>query len=404
MPQDFRRLVYARVLFTLAVQMQAIMLGWRMYELTSDPFHLGCIGLAEAVPALGLALWAGYLVDRSHPLRVYRLVLLATLVSAVLFLLAQLPGLQLTVAAQVAMLYSASFCTGLARAFSQPAVYAAVPRLVPRGLLGRASAYSNSLMQAARVAGPACGGLLLGTAGPLPAAGGVCALLVCGGACLLRIRPFALVPPTAVGQAFAHELLLGARFVLRHPILLPALSLDMLSVLFGGVTALLPLFAREILHLGPNGLGLLRAAPALGAVLCGLVLTRRPPGRRAGPALFAAVTGFGACILVFGLSTHVGLSVAALTLSGAFDSVSMVIRSTAVQLASPDALRGRISAVNAMFIGSSNELGEFESGLAASFFGAVPAVLLGGGLCLATVALVALLSPALRRLDLHANA
>ncbi len=404
MSKDFKWLVATRVLFTLAVQMQAVMLGWRMYDLTHDKLHLGFIGLAEATPALGLALLAGYIVDHSHPLRVYRWVLAGSLLSAAIFLLAQLTVLPLTVRMQVGMLYAASFCTGLARAFSQPAVYATVPRLVHRAELARASAWSASWMQTARVAGPAVGGLMLGVTGALPAAIVVCALLLTGGAMLLQISPFRFNKPPAVAGKFAHELLLGARFVFAHPILLPALSLDMLSVLFGGVTALLPVFANDILHVGPHGLGVLRAAPAAGAVLMGLALTRLHPGHRAGTWLLCAVAGFGVCIVGFGLSTHYALSVVLLGLSGVFDSVSTVIRSAAVQLASPDTMRGRISAVNAMFIGSSNELGEFESGVAAWLLGTVPAVLLGGGLCLLTVGMCALGAPQLRRLDLRPEA
>lgn len=197
------------------------------------------------------------------------------------------------------------------------------------------------------------------------------------------------------------ELLSGLKFVFSHPILFPALSLDMISVLFGGVTALLPIFAKEILMAGPKGLGLLRASPAVGAALMGFFLARNHNKFRTGKHLFIAVTGFGICILIFGLSTNIALSIAALAASGAFDSISMVIRSASVQLSSPDHMRGKISAVNSIFIGSSNEIGEFESGIAAKLLGPVPAVYLGGFICLATVAIVGTLSPRLRDLDLQ---
>ena len=403
MTEGFKQLLTARFLFTAAVQMQAIMLGWRMYDLTHDPLHLGLIGLAEAVPALGLALYGGYLVDRSHPLKIYRRVLQVSLGSAVVFLLSQSGWVPLHADLQVASLYTSSVLTGLARAFSQPSIYATVPKLVPRNLLPRASAWMSSSMQVARIGGPAVGGLMFGWAGVTASSGVVCGLLVVAAVAAQRIELFEVKPPVDSEHSVLHELFAGVRFVFTHPILLPALTLDMISVLFGGVTAMLPVFAAEILHVGPQGLGILRAAPAVGAALTSIILVRRDFGTRAGPLLFAAVTGFGACVLIFGVSQNFILSVLALGLSGAFDSVSMVIRGTAVQLESPEALRGRVSAVNAIFIGSSNELGEFESGLAAWALGTVPSVMLGGVVCLLTVGWVAVKFPKLRTMTFAAK-
>lgn len=397
---DFKKILASRFLFTLGVQMQAVIVGWQMYELTHDALHLGMIGLAEAVPAIGFALFAGYVVDRSRPVKVYRNVVIGSLVSALIVLVSQGYFWQFTDHERVLALYLASFVTGAARSFSQPALFAIVPRIVPRADLAKASAWSMSAMQIARISGPAVGGLAFGWLGVGVASTMICAsLLLSLGAVVMIVKP--VPPPLSANRGpITEELLSGAKFVFTHPILLPALSLDMISVFFGGVTALLPIFASEILMIGPKGLGLLRAAPAVGAVVVGLWLTRIDIREKAGGWLFTAVTGFGLSILVFGLSQNIWLSLAALTLSGMFDSVSMVVRSTAVQLVSPDNMRGRISAVNSIFIGSSNELGEFESGVAARFLGVVPAVVLGAVVCLGTVAAAYALSPALRRLHL----
>lgn len=400
MPSDFKKLLSARFLFTFAVQMQAVILGWRIYDLLKDPLYLGLIGLAEAVPALGLALYAGYLIDRRRPLKVYRRVMFVSLVSGLVVLAEHLFADHLPVVLQAGMLYFASFLTGLARSFSQPAIFASIPRLVQRDDLMRATAMSSSTMQIARIAGPAFGGFAFGFFGAVFSSSVVCVLLICGVAAMLLIKTD-LSPPAVQNPhaSIQEELFSGARFVFRHPILFPALSLDMISVLFGGVTALLPIFAEEILFVGPKGLGLLRAAPAIGATLMSLYLSSGNH-MRSGRWLLSAVGGFGVCILVFGLSTNFYLSLAALGLSGAFDSISMVIRSAAVQLSSPDHMRGKISAVNSIFIGSSNELGELESGLAAKLLGTVPAVYLGGIVCIFTVGVVSYLSPSLRKMDL----
>ncbi|KYG61213.1 hypothetical protein AZI85_09720 [Bdellovibrio bacteriovorus] len=401
MPLDFKKLVSARFFFTFAVQMQAVILGWRIYDLLKDPLYLGFIGLTEAIPAIGFALYAGYLVDRLRPLMVYRRVIFVSLLSGLVVLAEHLFAHDMNVSTQVGLLYFAAFLTGLARAFSQPAIFAIVPRLVERGLLMRASAVSSSVMQVARIGGPAVGGLIFGFWGPVASSSIVCILLVIASVSLMLIRKDLPAPEQTVQHAsIKDELLSGGKFVFKHPILLPALSLDMISVLFGGVTALLPIFANEILFVGPKGLGILRAAPAIGATMMSLYLSRTN-GMRTGRWLLSAVTGFGFCILVFGLSTNFYLSVAALALSGSFDSISMVIRSAAVQLSSPDHMRGKISAVNSIFIGSSNEIGELESGIAAKLLGTVPAVYFGGIMCILTVGLIGYLSPSLRKLDLE---
>jgi len=401
MPHDFKKLIAARFLFTLAVQIQAILLGWRMYILTKNPLFLGLIGLVEAIPALGLALYAGFLVDRSRPLVVLQRVVEISLLSGFVLFASQLSSVGISQQSQVVALFLSSFLTGTARAFSQPSVFALVPRIVDRENLPRASAWMTSSMQIAAISGPALGGVLFGWVGVPTSAGIVCAVLLMAlGALFLVRRSPNSAQSSDNGESKKKEILSGVMFVMRHPILLPALSLDMISVLFGGVTALLPIYAGEILMVGARGLGALRTAPAVGAAIMSLWLTRFAIREKAGVWLFSAVTGFGICILVFALSRSYLLSLLALALSGAFDSVSMVVRMLAVQFSSPDSMRGRISAVNSIFIGSSNELGEFESGVVARIIGAVPAALLGGVVCLATVLVVAFLSPSLRRLDL----
>ena len=402
LPVDFKRLMFARMFFTLAVQIQAVVMGWKIYDLTRDPLALGLVGLAEAVPALSLALHAGYWVDRGHPVKIYRFVLVASLVSSLILFFSARYGFYMRVDAQVSILYFASVISGIARAFSSPSIFAIVPKLVPRESLALGAAWMSSTMQVARVAGPALGGMIFGFFNAEAAFLVVSLCLMFGlGLCFQIRMNFASKVGVDRAPFSWSELISGAVFVFRHPILFPALSLDMISVMFGGVTALLPIFAREILLVGPKGLGLLRAAPAVGATLMSFYLTRVHLKHRAGTWLLSSVAGFGLSILVFALSKNFFLSLLALGLSGLFDSGSMVIRNAAVQLASPDALRGRISAVNSMFIGSSNELGEFESGVAAKLLGPVPAAYVGAIICLLMVSSMALFFPSLRKLDLE---
>ncbi len=401
MPKDFKRLMAARFFFSFAVQMQVIVLGWRMYELTHDPLYLGLIGLVEAIPALSLALIAGFIVDHSNPLKIYRRVVMVSFTSGLLMLFSQLKMFDLSISLQVGLLFASSFLTGLARSFSQPAMYSMVPRLIPKNLIPKSSAWMSSAMQVSRISGPALGGILYGFIGVSGTAAIVCCLLLTTLLILFMIKLSHIQKERDPNRSIKEELLMGARFVFKHPVLFPALSLDMVSVLFGGVTALLPIYAAEILFTGPRGLGILRAAPAVGAAVMSFILVRWEMKRKAGTWLLTSVAGFGLCILVFALSRDFTLSLIALAFSGAFDSVSMFVRTAAVQLSSPENMRGRISAVNSIFIGSSNELGEFESGIAAKLMGAAPAAVMGGVVCLLTVGIVTLISPTLRRLNLE---
>jgi MFS family permease len=398
---SFKKLIAIRFLYTLATQIQAVILGWQMYVLTHNPLYLGFIGLAEAIPALGFALFAGYIVDRSNPSMILRSMMGLGLLSGLIILFSHVSMIHFTVTQQIGALFISSILTGTARAFLHPAIFVIMPRIVPRNETSQASAWMTSSFLTASISGPAIGGILFGWAGIGVASGVLCSLIL-----LALITTFLLKIPhitrakESLEKTLRKELFLGAAFVFKHPILLPALSLDMLSVLFGGVTALLPIYAAEILHIGPKGLGILRASPAIGGALITLILTRIHIKKNAGIWLLSAVTGFGCCILVFALSKNLILSFIALTLSGAFDGVSAVIRSTAVQLCSREDMRGRISAINLIFISSSNELGAFESGVAAKLLGTCPAAVFGGIACLATVAIVAWLCPRLRTLDL----
>jgi MFS family permease len=382
--------------------MQTVVLGWQMYLLTKEPLCIGLIGLAEAIPALGLALYAGLLVDRGEPQRIFTKMLLVSLCSAAFMLLGFLDLAPFSIGANITSLYLSAFTAGLARAFSAPAVYALVPRIVPREQLPQSTASMSIALQTARIFGPACGGLLCGMIGGFGTTWIVCGVLLL--AMIASSHPLQLRPVDRAPQPIESPLTAmwsGVRFVFKHPILLPALSLDMISVLFAGVTALLPIYAAEILHVGPSGFGMLRTAPALGAALVAVVLARYPIGARAGVYLLGSVVGFGFAILIFAVSTHFELSLMMLAISGAFDGVSVVIRSSAVQLNSPEEMRGRIAAVNSIFIGSSNELGEVESGVLAHLIGVIPTAVFGACACLLTAIAVTILCPTLRRMDLN---
>jgi MFS family permease len=376
---------------TLAFQMQAVAIGWQVYDLTGSALDLGLVGLAQFIPGFALSLLVGHIADRYDRRLILRICMAVEALATLALALASFFG-GLTVGA----LFAAIFVIGAARASELPTMHALMPQLVPPQLIPRAAAASASSNQTAIILGPALGGLAYalgpGLVYALAAAGFIAASLLISAIRIARPAPARERPSLA-------SLFGGVAFVRRHPALMGAISLDLFAVLLGGATALLPIYARDILRTGPWGLGLLRSAPALGALAASLVLARRPLGGRVGRKLFIAVIAFGVATCVFALSTSFPLSLAALAALGAADSVSVVIRFSLVQIETPDALRGRVSAVNSMFIGASNSLGEFESGATAALFGTVPATLLGG---VGTI-LVALLwlrfFPALFRLD-----
>ena len=394
--REFRWFIIS--LFTMVVgsQLQAVVVGWQVYRLTHDPLSLGLIGLAEALPFIGVALPAGYLADRRNrrAISVASLLVLACC-SAALLTFSATPGL--LVRAGVGPVYATIFVSGLARGILQPARQALGAEIIPRSVYQNAIAWRSSTWQTASVIGPAIGGLLYGFAGAVASYGTAMLLMLVALAAFLMVR-YAPEPRSLERTSMFAELLSGLRFVWSEHAILAALSLDLFSVFLGGAEALLPVFAAEILKVGPQGLGLLRAAPAAGAVTMGIFLAHRPPFRRAGRAMLVAVAVFALAIVGFGLSRDYYLSLALLALSGMADNVSVVIRSTLIQLLTPPQMLGRVSAVNSIFVGSSNELGAFESGVAARLFGAVPAVVLGGSAALAVVGLTARLVPRLRTL------
>ena len=374
-------------------------MGWQVYELTNSALALGLIGLVQAVPAIALALFAGHFVDRTDPLKVYKNVLRLNLVAAATLWAVSGSAFGLPLHARVLGLYAASFVSGVGLGFALPARDGLVPRLVAREELHETSAWTVSAYHLAAVAGPALGGALFGWLGARVPHGLDLALFATALAALgpVKLAPRARQPRR---EGLFDAVTSGLRYVFSHRVLLPAITLDMFAVLFGGVTALLPVFAKDILNVGPLGLDLLRAAPAAGALLASGWLIRRPVRRNAGVVLLWVVAGFGATILGFALSRSFALSAALLALGGAFDSVSMVIRVVIVQMHSPDDMRGRISAVNSVFISVSNELGAFESGLAAHLLGVVPSVLAGGLVTMVTVAAVTLSARDMRRMHL----
>lgn len=395
--RDFRWFILSTFTMTLGTQLQAVVVGWQVYNMTHDPLALGLIGLAEALPFIAVALPAGYVADRWNrkTIAVGALGVLALCAIALLVLTAT-PGLLERVG--VRPIYAVIFVSGIARSLLQPARQAMGVELVPRSALENAIAWRSSTWQTAAMVGPAVGGLLYGFAGAVAAYWVDVAFMVCALLSVLAIR-YALGVRSIGNSEVFRDLVSGLRFVWGQPLILAALSLDLFSVFLGGAEALLPVFAKEILMVGPQGLGILRAAPAVGAVAMGLYLAHRPPIAHAGRALLIAVATFAVAIIGFGLSKSFFLSLALLAVSGMADSVSVVIRSTLLQLLTPPEMLGRVSAVNSVFIGSSNELGAFESGVAARVFGTVPAVVAGGVAALAVVGLTARLVPALRRLE-----
>ena len=395
--RGFIGLLAYRILAILSYQIVAVTVGWHIYELTHDPLALGLVGLAEVIPYFCTAPFAGYLVDHL-PRRKLGMVASGGLALTATILMAIATGW--LPSHGTPLIYMAIALTGMVRAFLTPIYNALFARVLPRTQFARGAGIGSVVFQLGLVIGPALGGLLVGWSGKGAAYGLAVALAIGAALALAVLRVTELPAALERAPVFAsiHE---GLRFVFGHQVLLGALALDMFSVLFGGAVALLPAFIKDILHAGPEALGILRAAPAVGAVVVGLWLSRRPPEHNAGRLLLAAVAGFGLCIIGFALSRELWLSAALLLASGLCDGVSVVIRSTILQLATPDEMRGRVSAINGIFIGSSNELGAFESGLAAKLLGLVPSVVFGGCMTLGVVAATAKLAPRLRRLDLR---
>ncbi len=390
--RDFAIFIFVRFVASSAMLIQSVAVGWQIYNLTGSPFALGLVGLSQFVPMFLLTLPAGEISDRFDQRRIFGASLLAQAAGAGIFLALTIAHLR-----SVWAFYAVLALFGAARGVAGPASQSLLPFLVPRENLPRALAWGSSTLQAAVLLGPVLGGFLYAW-GPETAYAVCCACLAASG-----IASFFLGGRRRDGSSSAvgplERVIEGVRFVRVRPIILGAISLDLFAVLLGGATALLPVYARDILQVGPIGLGLLRSAPAVGAGLVGVALGRRPLERKTGQVMFASVAAFGVATIVFGLSRNFYVALAALAVLGAVDMVSVFIRHALVQYATPDAMRGRVSAVNVLFIGASNELGEFESGLTAAWFGTVPSVVIGGVGTLLVVAAWAWMFPPLRRVD-----
>jgi MFS family permease len=380
----------ARALVTVASEMQAVAVGWQIYSITHKALDLGLVGLTQFLPGMLLFLLAGHTADRFPRRHILQCCYLGFAAISSLLLTFTIRGLD-----SVWPIYAVLLGNGVIRAFNGPASQAFLPLVVPEEVFPKAVAWGSSVFQGSQILGPMIGGLVYGITGspaPVYALSLICCLSALFFMTILRTEGRAKRPaPRGVIE--------GLRYLWRNKIVLGAISLDMFAVLLGGAVALLPVFAHDILHVGATGLGILRGAPGAGAVIMALVLAHRPLGRHAGAIMLSCVAGFGVFTVAFGLSENIVLSVVALMLVGACDMVSVIVRHTLVQLETPDEMRGRVSAVNSVFIGASNEVGQFESGVTAAWLGAVPAVVLGGIGTIVVVALWASLFPELRRVD-----
>jgi MFS family permease len=389
---DLRRYLSARFIVSIATQVQTVAVGWQVFSVSGDPFDLGLVALSQFLPFILLILPAGHVADRYDRRRVQLATYVALAVCAAILLALSLGGVR-----DLAPVFGVMVLFGIARAFNHPTGQALLPNLAPGAAFPRAVALNSSLGQIATIAGPALGGVLV-IVGLEVAYGLATLLLVLGFVLVIGLRGGGRETVSREPVAWS-TLIAGITFVRSRPVILGSISLDLFAVLFGGATALLPIYAGEILDVGPAGLGLMRAAPAVGAALLAAVLTVRPLRRHVGRWMFGGVFVFGVGTIVFGLSTIFVVSLAALVVMGAADMVSAYIRHLLVQLETPDEIRGRVSAVSSVFIGASNELGEFESGVTAAWWGIVPAVLVGGGVTIAVGVAWARLFPMLWRLD-----
>ena len=400
--KEFIWYLLARFGLIIGAQMQYTIVGWQIKEITHDALSLGLIGLAEAIPFICIAPFAGHLadiIDRKKILLVSTIFMMCS--SALLFYFT----LDMSTAIKnfgTLPIYGVIFMTGIARGFIGPTYFALLPQIVSRDMIPNAATWSSTIFHICAVAGPAAGGLIIGLSnesGVSHAYAASLALISLSAVFILFIKNHPL-PKKESKESFIVNLSAGIRFVIGNQIVLSALSLDLFAVLFGGASALLPIFASDILKVGSQGFGFLRAAPAFGAVVMAGILAYYPPQKKAGTTLLWSVVMFGVCIIFFAISKNYYLSLFLLALSGAFDNVSVVVRHIILQLTTPEEMRGRVAAVNGMFIGSSNEIGAFESGVAARLLGLIPSVIFGGCMTIGIVGFIAKISPKLRKLDL----
>ncbi|MHA8065610.1 MFS transporter [Aquirufa sp. ROCK2-A2] len=389
---EFRAFVCGNTLFTMALLMQEVIVSYEIYKITHNPLALGLIGLAEALPYIALALFGGHYADNRDKKKIMQVSLSIIILGSFLLLYASLQLNQADAQTHIYIIYFVIFLIGLSKGFFSPAASSLNPFLVPKEVFANAATWNSSFWQLGAILGPGVAGFLYAYLGLSNSLLAIIVLLFGVMSCLFFIKNHPVPVKAVVHESIWQSLKEGIQFVFKTKIILYAISLDLFSVLFGGVIAILPVFAEDILKVGAEGLGILRAAPSIGAVLTMGFMIYFPPLENAWRNLILAILGFGIATLVFGLSTHFMLSVVALFFTGAFDSVSVVIRQTILRFYTPDEMRGRVSSVNGIFVSSSNELGAFESGLAAKLFGSVPSVLLGAGTTIILVSIVALKS------------
>jgi MFS family permease len=395
--RDFRFFILSRLCITLAIQIQGVVVGWQIYELTNDPLSLGLIGLAEALPAITVSLYAGHLADIVARKKII-LACVITLAFCSVSLLYFTTNLGAFILQNGALpIYAIIFLSGLARGFLSPANFSFMPQLIDRSLYQNAITWNSTVWEAASVGGPMLGGLVYGFFG-ITAAYTADAILIIAALVFYSLIPNKPLPPVTQEQGMIEKIKAGLKFVFKNQIILSAISLDLFAVLFGGAVALLPIFANDILNVGKIGLGFLRSAPAIGAVTMAVYMTHNPIRKHMGKILLWCVAGFGVCMIGFGLSTSFWLSMFLLISSGMFDCVSVIVRSTLIHTLTPENMKGRVAAVNSMFIGSSNEIGMLESGVAARLMGVVNSVIFGGCMTLAVVATTAWKATQLRNL------
>ena len=400
--REFNTFLLLRFAMVFAWSMQFIIIEWQVYSLTKNPLSLGIIGLMEIIPAVAMALFAGHIVDQKEKKSLlFKCIVGFSIISIGLFLLTWPPvvsGWKMDTVLYA--IYFMVFLGGIVRSFLGPTIFSLLSLIVPKKAYSNAATWSSSVWQVGSVVGPAVAGFSIHWIGVHWSLCIVIAFSIFSIIALTQIesKPFL---NKKIGEPVKESLKAGVRFVFNNPAILSSLSLDMFAVLFGGAVALLPIFAQDILKVGPEGFGVLRAAPAVGAFITMFVSAYVPMNKNAGMKLLIAIFGFGVCIIVFGLSTLYWLSVVALFFSGIFDGISVVIRQTILQLKTPDDMRGRVSAVNSIFVGSSNELGAFESGVTAKLMGTVTAVVFGGSMTLLTVLVTGFVSPTFRKLDLQ---
>jgi MFS family permease len=397
--RNFRFYLFYRIFMTMASLMQSVIVGWQIYDLSHNVLWLGFIGLAEVVPQISISLFAGHFIDLYNRRKIVTYTSLLLILGSVLLLIYSADAAYFSEKFGIIPIFVTIFLTGFARGILSPAQVALMGQLVPRNLYANAATWSSATWQVAAVMGPAIGGLIYGFRGIIPAYSLVTGLytLAVAMALFIKARRHEIIE---TAEGVFTRIKSGIDFVFKTPELLGAFTLDMFAVLFGGAVAMLPVFASDILFAGPEGLGLLRSCPAIGATIMAFVLMFRPPMRNTGRVLFISVIGFGLCMIGFAISKNFILSGVLLILSGAFDNVSVVIRGTILQLFTPDDMRGRVASVNSIFIGSSNELGAFESGVAAKLMGLVPSVVFGGIMTLAVVFTTIKINKPLRRLSL----